>query len=225
MVWTHEQTSGRGREHRVWWSDEGSWTFSLGIDPRACGVEASRESMLGLAVAVAVIDALESVTGRRDFQLRWPNDIEVGGRKLAGILPERFETPQGPRVVVGIGLNVATRLEEAPLEVQRMAVSLRGMGLEFPVPEMLLSVILAAVERWLRAIVTGEPWLGEAWNRLDSLRGRPIRVALGERVLEGRGAGIEPDGALRVEHDGQVTRLYGGQILRDAGSEDVLPGA
>ena len=60
--------------------------------------------------------------------IRWPNDVEVDGRKLGGILPERVMTPNGPRVLIGIGLNVLTRVGDAPAEVGKMAVALADSG-------------------------------------------------------------------------------------------------
>ena len=82
-------------------------TFTLAIDPLAHGLTAEIEPRLALATAVAVIEALDELElGSPSLGIRWPNDLEAGGRKLGGILPERVETPRGHRILIGIGLNV-----------------------------------------------------------------------------------------------------------------------
>ncbi len=110
-VWAERQTRGRGRGSHSWWSDAGSLTFTLAIDPGAHGVVVESEPKLALATAVAVIDALNELGfGSPSLGIRWPNDLEVGGRKLGGMLPERVETQHGRRVLIGVGLNVLTRV-------------------------------------------------------------------------------------------------------------------
>jgi BirA family biotin operon repressor/biotin-[acetyl-CoA-carboxylase] ligase len=215
LVWADRQTAGRGRENRRFWSDDGSWTFSLGIDPREGGLSMDRESLLSLASAVAVIEMLESATGRSDFRLRWPNDIEVGGRKLGGILPERFPTPVGPRMVIGIGLNMSSRMDRAPAEIRRMATSLNDLGVESIDVEPLLSVLLGSIERWLEALGRGDVSLVERWSVLDSLRGRPVRLVVGAETIAGITRGIDARGGLLIEADGHVKPYHGGQVLRD----------
>src|SRR4051794_38237171 len=106
LVTAASQTRGRGRARRSWWSDAGSLTFTVAIDPAAHGLRAEHEPRVALAAAVAVIDAVAPWLPPEGAGIRWPNDVEVGKRKLGGILPERVETPDGPRVAIGIGLNV-----------------------------------------------------------------------------------------------------------------------
>src|SRR5437763_624333 len=102
------QTRGRGRGAHAWWSDAGSLTFSILLDPAAHGLDAAHEPRLALAAAVAIVEAIAGEVPAGALGIRWPNDVEAGGRKLAGILPERVATASGPRLVIGIGLNVLT---------------------------------------------------------------------------------------------------------------------
>ena len=91
-VWAKSQTRGRGRGSHRWWSDAGSLTFTLAIDPAAHGLAVEHEPKLALATAVAVIEALTSSSSvKPSIGIRWPNDLEVDGRKLGGILPERVD--------------------------------------------------------------------------------------------------------------------------------------
>lgn len=219
MVLSDRQTAGRGRGTNVWWSDEGSLTFSIGLDPKAFGLRPDQAPRIALAVAVAAVEALEpAFLPRGTVGIRWPNDLEVDRRKLAGVLPEWVETPHGPRVVLGIGLNVASDLGAAPDEVRRMATSLNLLTGGAAIDRG--SVLRALLERLgptLEALGREEASLAARWAALDTLRGLVVRVDLGERLVSGRGAGITASGGLRIiEADPTTpTILHGGRVLRD----------
>ena len=100
-----EQTSGRGRGENQWWSDEGSLTFTIALAPENHGLLVHQEPRLALMAAVAAIEAIGTLgLPTQGIGIRWPNDIEVGGRKLGGILPERVEIHKGHRLLLGVGL-------------------------------------------------------------------------------------------------------------------------
>lgn len=218
VVWARRQTRGRGQRTNAWWSDEGSLTFTLVLDPAEFGLRPDQQPRIALATAVVLIDAVAAM-GWRDPGLgaRWPNDVEVDGRKVAGILPERVETPVGDRVLVGIGVNVATRFDLAPPEVARMATSLGALQ---PAPltvDHLPAYLAATLERFpavLRRLAADDPTLAATWAGLDLLLGRPIRAAVGPRNVVGVGRGIDPEGALLVDDGREVHRLFAGRILR-----------
>src|SRR4051794_18261224 len=217
-VWATRQTRGRGRGTHRWWSDAGSLTFTIALDPAAHRLRPEHEPRLALATAVAVIDALIPLGLTGPPGIRWPNDIEVGGRKLGGILPERVETPAGPRLLIGIGLNVASRIAAAPREIRSMAASLPDLRLE-PAPpgevERLLRLILGSFAGVLDRLAHDDPGLPARWSSLDTLRDRPVRVDLGPRIVTGVGRGIDPEGALCLATEGGEIRLFGGQVLRE----------
>src|SRR5437660_1322353 len=100
VVRAARQTRGRGRGDHSWWSDAGSLTFTIALDPSAHGLRIEHEPRLALATAVALINAIGEVAPDAPLGIRWPNDVEAAGRKLAGLLPERVETPSGPRVLI-----------------------------------------------------------------------------------------------------------------------------
>ena len=197
-VWAKRQTRGRGRGSHSWWSDAGSLTFTVAIDPAAHGLAAQDEPKLALATAVAVIEALrELALDPASIGIRWPNDLEVDGRKLGGILPERVVTPRGHRNLVGIGLNVHTSLGDAPAEVRAMATSLADVHagrLDGDVSPRLLSVILGHFESVLGRLVDGDPELAVQWNSLDVLRDRWVSVDVGTHVVAGWGRRIDSAG-------------------------------
>jgi BirA family transcriptional regulator, biotin operon repressor / biotin---[acetyl-CoA-carboxylase] ligase len=219
VVWARTQTQGRGRGTHEWWSDAGSLTLTVAIDPLSHGVSVEFEPRLALATAVAVIEALDELElGNPSLGIRWPNDLEAGGRKLGGILPERLEIPQGHRILVGIGLNVHTNLAAAPAEVRAMATSLaalHGKPLDEATVERLIPAILAHFESVLRRLALGDPTLSLQWGRLDQLREKWVRVDFGTHRVAGWGKGIDHQGALCLDDGNEPIRIFGGQVLRD----------
>jgi BirA family biotin operon repressor/biotin-[acetyl-CoA-carboxylase] ligase len=174
LVTAAEQTSGRGRQGRTWTAPAGrALLCSLVIrePPR----------LLPLAAGVAVAEVAGD--GAR---LKWPNDVLVDGRKVAGILVEG--RPQERWAVLGIGLNVAVRVEDFPPELRATAGTL-GLGPEAVEPA--LGRLLDALGRWLDA---AEPEVLAAVRDRDALRGRTVRWSAGEGVADG----IDHDGRLVV---------------------------
>ncbi|MEA2248978.1 MAG: BirA family transcriptional regulator [Solirubrobacteraceae bacterium] len=153
--------------------------------------------LLPLAAAVAVAQTA-AATGS-DARIKWPNDVLVEGRKVAGILAEA--RPQDGWAVLGIGVNVAVEPDELPPELRETAATL---GLE---PQDVSSVLEGILVELGRALALETPALLDAWRARDALRGRMIAWAGGR----GRAAGIDGDGRLVVELAG------GGQTALEAG--------
>jgi BirA family biotin operon repressor/biotin-[acetyl-CoA-carboxylase] ligase len=219
LVLAHRQTRGRGRGDHQWWSDRGSLTFTIALDPSAHGLLLESEYKLGLAAAVSVVDALvELDLSEPSLGIRWPNDLEVGGRKFGGILPERVDADSRRALLIGIGINVFTDFTSAPAEVERMATSLARRHPGRMISESFLPTLLFAILRSLECVVVQlaaeDPGLPERWNDLDLLRGRRVKVDLGTRIVEGSGAGIGADGALTVDDGAKRHRVMGGQVIR-----------
>jgi BirA family biotin operon repressor/biotin-[acetyl-CoA-carboxylase] ligase len=199
-----EQTAGRGRMGRSWVSQPGAaLTFSFLLRPAA--VPPARRGWLPLLTGVAVVAAVRGVTGL-DATLKWPNDVLIRDRKLAGILAEQ----SGDFVVIGIGLNVAT----APDALPSGAGGLRGTSLAIEGAdvsrEALLAEILRQLERWYPAFREDPSpervGLLAEYRRLCSTLGRAVRVELpGDRVLAGVASGVDLDGRLLVTEPGAST--------------------
>jgi BirA family transcriptional regulator, biotin operon repressor / biotin---[acetyl-CoA-carboxylase] ligase len=217
-VWARRQTRGRGRGSHSWWSDSGSLTFTLALDPAAHGVAGESEPKLALATAVAVIEALNGLGfDSPALGIRWPNDVEVAGRKLAGILPERVDTAQGRRILIGVGINVLTDPKAMPAEVRHMATSLSAIWRDQVDRETRPGLLAAVLDRFgsvLGRLVGKDPELVARWNTLDLLRDEWVSVALGSRIVAGHGCGIDDDGALCLDDGNARHRLIGGQVLR-----------
>ena len=188
LVTAGEQTAGRGRQGRVWTAPAGKALLcSLVIrDP---------PRLLPLAAGVAVAEVVA-----RDALVKWPNDVLIDGRKVAGILVEG--RPQERWAVLGIGLNVALRESDFPPELRDRSASL-GLGPEAIEPT--LERLLRELERWLAAT---EPEVLAIVRERDALRDQPVSWADGE----GRGAGIDDDGRLLVCSGGRQLALGAGEV-------------
>lgn len=216
VVTADVQTQGRGRRGRVWSSQGENLYVSVLLRPGRLvdGSALARDfSALGLVVAVGLARGLEPLLGRDCLELKWPNDLLVGGRKLGGILCESRWLGRAPEVVVGFGINV--RQEEFDAEHVAMATSLARLGVEEGRPQVLARV-LGGLESAVDAFVArGFARLrGEYEARCPMLRGR-VRVDAGQGGVEVQALGVDRDGALRVrEEDGQERRVCVGDVVR-----------
>ena len=191
------QTAGRGRMGRSWVSAPGaSLTFSVLLHP--VSVPASRRGWLPLLTGAAVASAVRDVSGVAAV-LKWPNDVLVGPRKLAGILAEQ----SGDAVVIGIGMNVATPADALPVSPAGLpATSLLAEGASVS-REDLLAGILRGLERRYKAFRDdpdpGRTGLLAEYRALCATLGRSVRVELpGGGVLSGAAEDIDADGRLLV---------------------------
>ena len=188
LVTADEQTAGRGRQGRVWTAPPRSAVLmSL--------VVRELDERLPLAAAVALCDALPV-----EAAIKWPNDVWIGGRKVAGILVEG--RPQEGWAVLGIGVNVTT--SEFPAELAESATSLRLAGIEADA-EAALAGLVRSLDAWLGA---PPQRVLEAWRERDALKGQRVRWTDGEGVADG----IDDSGALRVETPTGLVTLEAGEV-------------
>ena len=189
LVTADEQHAGRGRQGRTWSAPpRRALLLSLVLrDPPA---------LLPLAAALAVAEIAAP-----EAQIKWPNDVLVDDRKVAGILAEG--RPHEGWAVLGVGVNVALRVDELPPELHATAGTL---GLTPADLEPTLERLLAALER---ALALADAALLEAYKRRDALRGQEIAWAGGR----GTAAGVDAAGRLVVElADGGRTALSAGEV-------------
>lgn len=205
-----EQTAGRGRRGRAWTSSRGenllfSVLLRLSCAPRSL-------PPIALLAGLAVRDAVSRAAPKVHIAIKWPNDVVVDGRKLAGILVEA--TTLGNRVdavVVGIGINVHTRSFPDPIADRATSVALVAAGGPAPDRAELLADVLAAFDRDLHVVVAhGLGLLRARVDAADSLRGSRVRSDHG---LEGVACGIDDEGRLLVRYDGgEVARWMAGEV-------------
>jgi len=191
LVTAGSQSAGRGRQGRTWSAPPGqSLLFSMVLRPP--------HRLLPLATGVAVADALASLGV--EPMLKWPNDVLLDGRKVAGILAEG--RPAEGWAVVGIGINVAVREQDLPDEVRGIAATL---GLPRSSIEEVLSTVVTAMDRRL---LEEEGALLDAFRERDALFGREVSWSGGVGI----GAGIDGTGRLVVEAAGVRHLLDAGEV-------------
>jgi BirA family transcriptional regulator, biotin operon repressor / biotin---[acetyl-CoA-carboxylase] ligase len=192
LVTADEQSAGRGRQGRVWTAPPRSAVLMSVV------LRDDLPETLPLSAAVAVCEAIPL-----DAAIKWPNDVWIDGRKVAGILVEG--RPQDGWAVLGIGLNVT--MESFPPELAGEATSLRLAGVSASVESVLADLVRSLDDR-LRA---PSDRVFEAWRRRDALKGERVRWSDGEGIADG----IDDSGAL-------VVQTRNGPVTLDAGEVHLL---
>ena len=203
---TDEQTAGRGRRGNSWLALPGeSLLFSVLLRPK---LELAQASALTLAIGLALRDAIGPLLSCA-AQIKWPNDLYVNGKKLAGVLLEsQLQGEHLQAVVVGVGLNVAT--ENFPGEIAARATSLRLLGAHDVERESLLQAVLTAIAARVDVYErTGVRGILDELNAADALCGRRVRVD----AQVGLGRGLDEQGRLLLEDDaGVVHAIIAGTV-------------
>jgi BirA family biotin operon repressor/biotin-[acetyl-CoA-carboxylase] ligase len=208
VVVADEQTAGRGRRGHIWFSPARSGLYvSVVLAPAAARVDPARATTLvTLAAGVALAEGIEAATGLR-LDVKWPNDLQVSRRKLAGILAEAADA-----VVVGYGINVAATA--FPSELRDRATSLESeLGREVDRHHVLVETLAALSSRYEDLLAGRFDAILDAWRvRAPDASGARVRwmTAAGER--SGITAGIDDRGALLVRDDARVERIVSGEI-------------
>lgn len=212
LVVADHQTAGRGRLDRTWETPAGAAiTFSLVLRPT---VPASSWPWLPLLTGHTVAKALASFG--YETRVKWPNDVLIDGRKVAGILVERIDTEDGPAAVVGVGINVSTPADELPVPTATsLAVAHPDLT---PTREGVLLGVVAAVREGYDAWQVGG---SDAASRLASSYvaacatvGQDVRVDLpGGTAMAGRAVDVDIDGRLVVETGDGVEKVGAGDVV------------
>jgi BirA family biotin operon repressor/biotin-[acetyl-CoA-carboxylase] ligase len=204
------QTGGRGRSGREWVSPPGGLYASVVLRPRFRGV-----SVLPLAAGVATAEAVAEWGARP--RLKWPNDVLLDGRKLAGILAEAASGPAGFEwAVLGIGVNVSLDPALVPAAPGEGPTSLdRVVSPAPPVPE-LAAAVLARLRVWYDELETSPARVVDAWrSRAVDWWGRDVEVSVGAETVRGRALDVDSQGALVIERaDGTRRAVLSGEVTR-----------
>ena len=211
VVMAEEQTAGRGRAGRSWYSEKGTGLyFSVLLRPRLAPAQAPLLTMLAGLSAQAAIQALTAL----EPELKWPNDLLLNGKKLGGILTEMHAEASAVRfVVVGIGIN--TNQEKFPAELASIATSLRKESGRITFRLELLVRLLAQLESdYARFLSEGAAFVVERFQQVsDFAKGRRVRVDTSAESYVGTTAGLSPEGLLLVRREnGQAKTVIAGDV-------------
>ncbi len=212
VVFAESQTRGRGRLGRKWISPvrKGLW-FSLLLRPN---LRPQETTQLTVASATALRRAIVSQT-RQPVEIKWPNDILINSKKVAGILTEMSaELDRVRHVIPGIGIDVNQDAHEFPPELRKTATSLKiesGESLSRPA---LATAVLRELDKDYSRVCAGEfSEVAGEWVEHCGTIGKDITVQIGDRNIRGRAESLDDDGALllRTEH-GRLQRITGGDV-------------
>ena len=210
LIVADRQTAGRGRGANRWWTGRGGLALSLLVDARS-GAAARKSPLVGLAAALAVVQAVEPLLPGHVVGIHWPNDVFVGDRKLSGVLVEGLASG---RCVVGIGVNANNSAAEAPEGLRETMTTLRDLcGTEVGTTGLMLG-LLRHLESALRLLAFRPAAVGERAHQACLQRGRELSVRQGPATLRGWCAGIAPDGALLLRTAEGEVAVYWGMLDR-----------
>jgi BirA family transcriptional regulator, biotin operon repressor / biotin---[acetyl-CoA-carboxylase] ligase len=211
-VFAESQTKGRGRLGRKWVSParKGLW-FSILLRP---DLRPQETTQLTVASAIALLRAIHDETGLSP-EIKWPNDILIGGKKVAGILTElNAELDKVRYIILGVGINVNLDANEFPAELKKTATSLKIETGETISRAELAAAILRELDEDYSRICSGKfEDVADEWEENCATMGKNVVVQIGERKIHGRAESLDDDGALllRTEH-GHLERISGGDV-------------
>ncbi|MSQ42299.1 MAG: biotin--[acetyl-CoA-carboxylase] ligase [Dehalococcoidia bacterium] len=201
-----EQVTGRGRQGRHWVSPPGVGlyaTFHL------CPSSVEHAPLLTIVGALAVADAVSATAGLAT-QFKWPNDVQVRGRKLAGVVAE---SRLGARIDVFLGVGVNVRAVRPPDEIAAIATSIEREGAPPPRLELLLASLCGSLERWMERVEAAPDEVIAQWRLKLVTLGRHVRLATPGGEVEGDAVDVTPLGELVLRHaDGRTAPYAAGDV-------------
>lgn len=206
VVVAEKQKAGRGRHGRKWISPKGNIYLSIILYPRVNWLP-----RLVMITSLAIVHTIEHLSKLRPT-IKWPNDVLIGGKKVAGVLIENdFKDNKVNFTIVGMGLNIHLIPENFP-EISETATSLSTQSELGASKEKFLASLLTEFDTLYRALGEGKP-VGQEWlARLETV-GRRVRVKTGDVIEEGYAESVDDDGHLLLRHnDGSLVSLATGEI-------------
>jgi len=207
-VVAEEQTKGRGRRGRDWISQKdnlfASHLVEVDAPPETC-------AQLSFVAALGAADTVAALAGRARITLKWPNDVLLEGRKVAGVLLEAAPNGAFQRLIVGIGINLAHH----PEGMETPAISLAAVTRPSPSPEDALARLVVAWDRWYALWREGgfTP-IRAAWLSRAGGLGETVTVRTGQAEMTGVFETLDEDGALRLRlDDGRISRVTAGEVF------------
>jgi len=203
------QQAGRGRRGRQWFSPFGANLY-MSMYWR---LEQGPAAAMGLSLVIGIImaETLRSL-GADDVRVKWPNDIYLNDRKLAGILVELTgKTGDAAQIVIGAGINLAMRTADAS-QINQGWINLQEAGVTVNRNELAAHLINSLREALPLFEQEGLTPFVARWAALDNFINRPVKLLIGEREVHGIARGVDSQGGLLLEQDGEIKAWVGGEI-------------
>jgi len=203
------QQAGRGRRGRQWFSPFGANLYMSMYWRLEQGPAAAMG--LSLVIGIVIAETLQQL-GAQDVRVKWPNDLYLQDRKLAGILVELTgKTGDAAQIVMGAGINLAMRSAEAA-QINQGWINLQEAGITIDRNDLAAKLINSLREALPLFERDGLAPFTERWKALDNFFNRPVKLLIGEREIHGIARGIDKQGGLLLEQDGEVKSWVGGEI-------------
>jgi BirA family transcriptional regulator, biotin operon repressor / biotin---[acetyl-CoA-carboxylase] ligase len=229
LVLAEQQTAGRGRGTNRWLTTDGALTFSLVLSAPPDQLPPSSWPQVALIGGLAVCEALEGLAPAASFRVKWPNDVYLGERKIAGILSESIPGWRD-RLVVGVGVNVNNRVQGSGFGVQEAGGGGQGTGLiatsliehdgvRRDLTEVFLAVLDEFDRRWRDLVVGSFGSAAIAYRQRCLLTGKTVTIEQpAGKMVVGRCRGIDDSGALVVQNETGMELVHSGTVARWDGS-------
>ncbi len=222
VVIAEEQTSGRGRFERRWLAPPATaLLMSVVLRPALSAERLARAAMIGALAAAECLDQI----GVQQVAIKWPNDVQIGGLKTVGVLPEAlWQNDRLQALIIGIGVNVRVDFVGSPLEGKATSVE---TALNHTVDRALLCAqLLRRVDHW--SVRLNDPALLTSWRaRLNTLGQYVTASAMSgtAQPISGRASDVDADGALLVtDSNGSIHRLIAGEVTLSDNRDDTTNG-
>jgi len=203
VIFAEEQNAGRGRAGTKWHSHYAD-SILCSIILNNCKINSE---LLSLTVAVAVADALGKV-GKCEAKIKWPNDIIVNGKKVAGILLETRQTSNHTVCVIGIGINCHQKKSSFPAELQSTATSIDIEGGATCDRISLTKRLLSSLDEWIEVAQNNENKIMDQWRRRSTLLGHRLTLLYNSKRFTGNCVGIDPKKGLILQLDQGSVRMF-----------------
>ncbi|WP_448873100.1 biotin--[acetyl-CoA-carboxylase] ligase [Desulfobulbus propionicus] len=213
VIWAECQSGGKGQYGRSFASPKGGLYFSLLLHPDLSG---SDLSLITLAAGLACRDVLSDHC-KVETMIKWPNDLYLAGKKVAGILCENFfdtsRTPPVATVIIGVGMNINSSLHDFPVELHALVTTVYEQTKKLSSLESLLVQSVTHIQHVVETLRNDRNAVLNRWQGYDYLFDKPLRYEHGSETVFGTGKGIASDGRYQlVDHCGEMRLVLGGQL-------------
>ena len=203
VIFAEAQTAGRGRTGNKWLTGR--------ADSILCSIVLTdsklNSELLSLACAVAVAEAIGK-PGTRPAKIKWPNDIILNGKKVAGILLESKSHKNNIAYIIGIGINCHQTAESFPADLQTIATSIDIESRSITDRISLAKRLITSIDHWLETAETSSSKVIKQWRKLSTLLGQRITLSYNKKDFTGHCIGIDPEQGLILQLDSGGVRMF-----------------